>query len=235
MLKLSEVRAGYGQAAVLHGLSLEVGEGEIVALVGPNGAGKSTTLRTITGEVPLTAGSIVFEGGRLDGLAPHEVAGRSLACSPEGRQVFGNLTVLENLRLGAYLIKDRARLREGLEWVFSLFPRLAERGRQYAESLSGGEQQMLAIGRALMARPRLLLLDEPSLGIAPVIVDSIYEKISEISRQGASVLLVEQNVGLALDIAGRAYVMESGEIHLSGNSADLLRDSYIADTYLGIK
>jgi branched-chain amino acid transport system ATP-binding protein len=235
LLKAVNIRAGYDKSEVLHGITIEVAEREIVALVGPNGAGKSTTIRCLTGETPLTEGEIVFEGERLDGLAPYEIAGRGLACSPEGRQVFGNLTVGENLRLGAFLLRDRGVLKERLDRVFSLFPRLAERRKQYAESLSGGEQQMLAIGRAVMAAPRLLLLDEPSLGIAPVIVDSIYEKIAEISRQGASVLIVEQNIGLALEISHRTYVMESGEIHLSGPSADLLHNPYILDTYLGVK
>jgi branched-chain amino acid transport system ATP-binding protein len=232
---MNNVRAGYGKAMVLHGVSLEMGDREIVAVVGPNGAGKTTAIRCITGEVRPAQGEIVFDGASLIGLAPHEVVKRGVSCSPEGRQVFGNLTVLENLRMGAYLLRDKSVIRDRVDWVFSLFPRLAERRRQYAESLSGGEQQMLAIGRAVMSRPRLLLLDEPSLGIAPVIVDSIYDKIAEISGQGTAVLLVEQNIGMALEIAHRTYVMESGEIRRSGLSADLMDDSYILDTYLGVK
>ena len=235
MLTLKDIHAGYGKAAALHGISLDVQDREVVALVGPNGAGKTTTLRCITGEVAATQGSVIYDGKNVAGMTVHEIVGLGISCSPEGRNVFGNLTVFENLRMGGFLIKDRALMNERIDWVFSLFPRLAERRGQLAESLSGGEQQMLAIGRAVMSGPRLLLLDEPSLGVAPVIVDAIYEKIVEISKAGAAVLVVEQNVGLALDIAGRAYVMESGEIHLSGPSADLLSDSYILDTYLGVK
>ena len=235
MLRLKDVHAGYGKAVVLHGISLEVRDQEVVALVGPNGAGKTTTLRCITGEVPLVSGEVVYNDKDISGTLVQDVVALGISCSPEGRNVFGNLTVYENLRMGGFLVKDRALIAERIDWIFSLFPRLAERRSQLAESLSGGEQQMLAIGRAVMSGPSLLLLDEPSLGVAPVIVDAIYEKIVEISKAGAAVLVVEQNVGLALDIAGRAYVMESGEIHLSGPSADLLSDSYILDTYLGVK
>ena len=235
MLSMSDIHAGYGKAIVLHGISLEIDDQEIVALVGPNGAGKSTTLRCITGEVQPVQGEVVFNKKSVKGLAPHEIVALGISCSPEGRNVFGNLTVYENLRMGAFLVKDKATIMSRIDWVFSLFPRLAERRRQLAESLSGGEQQMLAIGRAVMSGPKLLLLDEPSLGIAPVIVDSIYEKIAEINRMGTSVLLVEQNVSLALDIATRAYVMESGEIHLSGPSTELANNPYILDTYLGVK
>lgn len=235
MLRLSNIHAGYGKAIVLHGISLDIEDHEVVALVGPNGAGKSTTIRCITGEVQSVEGTVTFNGQSIGGLAPYEIVSLGISCSPEGRNVFGNLTVFENLRMGAYLVRDKDTIKNRIEWVFSLFPRLSERRRQLAESLSGGEQQMLAIGRAVMSGPKLLLLDEPSLGIAPVIVDSIYEKIGEISKNGSSVLLVEQNVSLALDIAQRAYVMESGEIHLSGPSADLAHDPYILDTYLGVK
>ena len=235
MLTLKDIHAGYSKAAALHGISLDVQDREVVALVGPNGAGKTTTLRCITGEVAATQGSVIYDGKNVAGMTVHEIVGLGISCSPEGRNVFGNLTVFENLRMGGFLIKDRALMNERIGWVFSLFPRLAERRGQLAESLSGGEQQMLAIGRAVMSGPRLLLLDEPSLGVAPVIVDAIYEKIVEISKAGAAVLVVEQNVGLALEIAARAYVMESGEIHHSGKSADLLHDSYILDTYLGVK
>ena len=235
MLRLKDVHAGYGKAVVLHGISLEVQDREVVALVGPNGAGKTTALRCITGEVPLVDGEVVYNDKNISGVLVQDVVSLGISCSPEGRNVFGNLTVYENLRMGGFLVKDRALIAERIDWVFSLFPRLAERRSQLAESLSGGEQQMLAIGRAVMSGPSLLLLDEPSLGVAPVIVDAIYEKIVEISKAGAAVLVVEQNVGLALDIASRAYVMESGEIHHSGPSADLLSDSYILDTYLGVK
>lgn len=235
MLSIQDIYAGYGKATVLHGISISIGENEIVALVGPNGAGKSTTIRCITGEVKPTRGEIFFCGESLLPLKPDRIVPLGVSCSPEGRNVFGNLTVAENLRMGAFLVRDKNLRAQRTEWIYNLFPRLKERSGQLAESLSGGEQQMLAIGRALMSGPRLLLLDEPSLGIAPVIVDSIYEKIAEISREGTSVLVVEQNVGLALDIAQRAYVMESGSIHHSGQSADLLGNSYILDTYLGVK
>ena len=235
MLRLKDVHAGYGKAVVLHGISLEVRDQEVVALVGPNGAGKTTTLRCITGEVPLVGGEVIYNDKDISGTPVQDVVSFGISCSPEGRNVFGNLTVYENLRMGGFLVRDRALIAERIDWIFSLFPRLAERRSQLAESLSGGEQQMLAIGRAVMSGPSLLLLDEPSLGVAPVIVDAIYEKIVEISKAGAAVLVVEQNVGLALEIAARAYVMESGEIHHSGKSADLLHDSYILDTYLGVK
>ena len=235
MLTLKDVHAGYGKAVVLHGVSLEVNDREVVALVGPNGAGKTTALRCITGEVAVSGGEVVYNGKNIAGTPVQEVVSLGISCSPEGRNVFGNLTVFENLRRGGFLVKNRATVAERIDWVLSLFPRLAERRSQLAESLSGGEQQMLAIGRAVMSGPSLLLLDEPSLGVAPVIVDAIYEKIVEISKAGAAVLVVEQNVGLALEIAGRAYVMESGEIHHSGPSAALLSDSYILDTYLGVK
>ena len=235
MLTLKDIHAGYSKEKDLHGVTLDVQDREVVALVGPNGAGKSTTLRCITGEVAISAGEVIYDGKDISKTPIHDVVALGISCSPEGRNVFGNLTVYENLRMGGFLIKEREIVAERIDWVFSLFPRLAERRGQRAESLSGGEQQMLAIGRAVMSGPRLLLLDEPSLGVAPVIVDAIYEKIVEISRSGAAVLVVEQNVGLALEIAGRAYVMESGEIHHSGPSAELLSDSYILDTYLGEK
>jgi branched-chain amino acid transport system ATP-binding protein len=234
LLNLRNVYAGYGSSEVLHGISLNIKAEEVVALVGPNGAGKSTTIRAITGEVKIDDGSIVFDGHDLASMPSYEIVAHGVACSPEGRQVFGNLTVYENLRMGAFTVRESSSIKDSLDRVFSLFPRLAERRGQYAESLSGGEQQMLAIGRAVMSNPGLLLLDEPSLGIAPVIVDAIYEKILEISKHGTSVLLVEQNVSLALDIASRAYVMESGVIHLAGKSSELMNDSYILDTYLGV-
>ena len=235
MLSIQDIYAGYDKAVVLHGISLEIHPNEVVALVGPNGAGKSTTIRCITGEIKPVRGDILFCGKSVLPLPADKIVPLGISCSPEGRNVFGNLTVFENLRMGGFLVRDKKALSERIDWIFSLFPRLKERHKQLAESLSGGEQQMLAIGRALMSGPSLLLLDEPSLGIAPVIVDSIYEKIAEISQQGTSVLVVEQNVGLALEIAQRAYVMESGKIHHSGLSADLLNDRYILDTYLGVK
>lgn len=235
MLELKDVKAGYGKAEVLHGVSLEVRQGEAVALVGPNGAGKTTVIRTIVGELPLFEGSIGFNGEDIRRLPSHKIARLGIGCSPEGRNIFGNLTVYENLRMGSYLLRDKKVIKERLDWVYSLFPRIAERRKQLAESLSGGEQQMLAIGRAVMNAPSLLLLDEPSLGIAPVVVDAIYERIGEINRAGTSVLLVEQNVGLALEVAVRAYVMESGEIRLSGSSNALMDNHYVLDTYLGVR
>lgn len=235
MLELKDVKAGYGKAEVLHGVSLEVRRGEAVALVGPNGAGKTTVIRTIVGELPLFEGSIGFNGEDIWRLPSHKIARLGIGCSPEGRNIFGNLTVYENLRMGGYLLRDKKVIKERLDWVYSLFPRIAERRKQLAESLSGGEQQMLAIGRAVMNAPSLLLLDEPSLGIAPVVVDAIYERIGEINRAGTSVLLVEQNVGLALEVAVRAYVMESGEIRLSGSSNALMDNRYVLDTYLGVR
>lgn len=235
MLELKNVKAGYGKAEVLHGVSLEVRPGEAVALVGPNGAGKTTVIRTIIGELAPFEGSIGFNGEDICGLPSHKIARLGIACSPEGRNIFGNLTVYENLRMGGYLLNDKKVIKEHLDWVYSLFPRIAERRKQLAESLSGGEQQMLAIGRAIMNAPSLLFLDEPSLGIAPVVVDAIYECIGEINRAGTSVLLVEQNVGLALEVTERAYVMESGEIKLSGRSQELLDDRYVLDTYLGVR
>ena len=234
MLSLKNIYAGYDKAVVLHGISLDIADNEVVALVGPNGAGKSTTIRCITGEIKPVKGDIVFNGQSLLPYSPDKIVPLGISCSPEGRNVFGNLTVFENLRMGGFIVRDKKVVKERIEWIFDLFPRLRERHKQLAESLSGGEQQMLAIGRALMSGPNLLLLDEPSLGIAPVIVDAIYEKITEISRQGTSVLVVEQNVGLALEIAQRAYIMESGEIRLSGPSEELLSNRYISDTYLGV-
>lgn len=234
MLSLKNIYAGYDKAVVLHGISLDIADNEVVALVGPNGAGKSTTIRCITGEIKPVKGDIEFDGQSLLPYSPDKIVPLGISCSPEGRNVFGNLTVFENLRMGGFIVRDKKLIKERIEWIFDLFPRLRERHKQLAESLSGGEQQMLAIGRALMSGPRLLLLDEPSLGIAPVIVDAIYEKITEISRQGTSVLVVEQNVGLALEIAQRAYIMESGEIRLSGPSEELLSNRYISDTYLGV-
>ena len=235
MLELDDVHAGYGKSVVLHGISLTVGEGEIVAVVGPNGAGKSTTIRCVTGEIKPKEGTVKFRGEDLAPCPVNRIVSMGISCSPEGRNVFGNLTVYENLRMGGFLVKERSVIDQRIDWIFGLFPRLAERRKQLAESLSGGEQQMLAIGRAVMSGPKLLLLDEPSLGIAPVIVDSIYERIADISKSGTAVLLVEQNVGLAMEIARRAYVMESGSIRLSGASADLMNDPYILDTYLGVR
>ena len=235
MLSIENMVAGYGKAQVIHGIDLEVRPGEIVALVGPNGAGKTTTIRCVTGEIRPWGGSVRYGGADIAAMPPHRVVCAGISCAQEGRNIFGNLTVCENLTMGGYVIRGRRKLKERMEWVFDLFPRLKERTGQRAESLSDGEQQMLAIGTAIMNEPGLLLLDEPSLGLAPVVVEQIYGKISEICGEGASILLVEQDVGLALETAGRAYVMESGLIRISGPSAELAKDPYVVDTYLGAR
>jgi branched-chain amino acid transport system ATP-binding protein len=227
--------AGYGKAQVIHGIDLEVSPGEIVALVGPNGAGKTTTIRCVTGEIRPWGGSVRYGGADIAAMPAHRVVCAGISCAQEGRSIFGNLTVHENLAMGGYVIRGRAKLKERMEWVFDLFPRLKERTGQRAESLSDGEQQMLAIGTAIMNEPDLLLLDEPSLGLAPVVVDQIYQKIAQICREGSSILLVEQDIGLALETAGRAYVMESGLIRISGPSSELAKDPYVVDTYLGAR
>lgn len=234
MLVIENMVAGYDKAQVLHGISLEVHPGEIVALVGPNGAGKTTTIRCITGEIHPISGKVQYNGMDISEMPSHRIVGTGISCSPEGRNIFGNLTVYENLKMGAYLVRGRKNIKERISRVYDLFPKLKERKGQLAESLSGGEQQMLAIGRAIMNEPTLLLLDEPSLGLAPVVVEQIYEKIAEIRREGASILLVEQNVGLALEISQKAYVMESGQVKLSGRSETLEKDPYVVDTYLGV-
>ena len=234
MLIIESLRAGYGDVTVLHGVSLEVGPGEIVALVGANGSGKTTTLRTVSGLLAARGGAVRFAGDRIDGLAPPAVVSRGLLQVPEGRKVFPSLSVHENLELGSYLPAARARRAETLTRVLELFPILAERRRQPAGTLSGGEQQMLAIGRALMGAPRLLMLDEPSLGLAPLVVDRIFEVIHAIRDQGIPVLLVEQNVHRSLAIADRAYVLEQGTVTLSGRGADLLAREDVRKAYLGL-
>jgi branched-chain amino acid transport system ATP-binding protein len=235
MLSIENMVAGYGKAQVIHGIDLEVSPGEIVALVGPNGAGKTTTIRCVTGEIRPWGGSVRYGGADIAAMPAHRVVCAGISCAQEGRSIFGNLTVHENLAMGGYVIRGRAKLKERMEWVFDLFPRLKERTGQRAESLSDGEQQMLAIGTAIMNEPDLLLLDEPSLGLAPVVVDQIYQKIAQICREGSSILLVEQDIGLALETAGRAYVMESGLIRISGPSSELAKDPYVVDTYLGAR
>lgn len=234
MLELSEIKAGYGAIEALHGVSLAVGQGEIVTLVGANGAGKSTTLRAVSGLIAPRSGDIRFEGRSIARMRPHEIVRLGLAHVPEGRMVFANLTVLENLRMGAYLQPDRSVIAAELEKVFGIFPRLSERKAQLAGTLSGGEQQMLAIGRALMGRPRFLMLDEPSLGIAPLLVKSIFEQIVRINRDhGLTILLVEQNANLALRVSRRGYVLETGRIAASGTSEALLSDPQVREAYLG--
>lgn len=234
MLVLSNVTAGYGEGNVLHNINIEVEQGKIVALVGSNGVGKTTTLRSIMGIIKPKVGSIVFNGQNLGLLPSHKIAIAGISYCPEGRELFGNLSVYENLRIGGYLVKNHKNFKSRLEWIYELFPRLYERKSQLSASLSGGEQQMLAMGRALMATPKLLLLDEPSLGLAPILVDNIYEKIREINRSGTSILLVEQNISLALETSGHSYVMEEGQIRLQGKSKELLNDDYIKNAYLGV-
>jgi len=233
MLAVDDIHVYYGNIAALKGLSFTVNEGEIVTLLGSNGAGKSTTLRTISGLLRPRKGAVNFQGKRLDGTAAHDVVGLGIAQSPEGRRIFPRMTVSENLDLGAYLRKDHAAIARDRENVLELFPRLRERITQKAGTMSGGEQQMLAVARALMTRPKLLLLDEPSMGLAPVLVDLIFDTITQIREQGTTVLLVEQNALAALRVADRAYVLESGSLKLSGPAADLAKDPEIVKAYLG--
>jgi len=233
MLEVSDIRTFYGNIEALKGVSLVVEEGEIVTLIGSNGAGKSTTLRSISGLSPPREGSIRFEGSEIGETAPQEIVQMGISQSPEGRKCFQRMTVRENLELGAYLRRDTAQIHEDLAHVFDLFPRLEERERQKAGTMSGGEQQMLAIGRALMAQPRLLLLDEPSMGIAPVLVERIYETIEEINRQGTTILLVEQNANFALGVSKRGYVLETGKVALSDDSAALRDNPDVQKAYLG--
>ena len=233
MLRLDGVEAGYGDVVAVRAVSLEVRAGEIVALIGGNGAGKTTTLRAISGLLPVRRGYVELDGRPITGHGPAAIVAAGVAHVPEGRQLFPTMTVLENLELGARTRESRARRAETLARVFELFPRLSERTRQLAGTLSGGEQQMVAIGRALMARPRLLMLDEPSLGLAPVVVGAIFANLVAINRAGITVLLVEQNVLRALRLSHRAYVLENGTISLSGPSAALLADARIRRAYLG--
>jgi branched-chain amino acid transport system ATP-binding protein len=232
LLEVSDVRAHYGSIEALKGVSLSVEPGEVVTLIGSNGAGKSTTLRSISGLTPATSGTVNFDGEDITALPAHDVVGRGVALSPEGRHVFARMTVRENLELGAYLRRGSA-LAEDLDRVYDLFPRLKERDKQKAGTMSGGEQQMLAIGRALMARPKLLMLDEPSMGIAPILVQRIYETIGEINRSGVAILLVEQNANYALEASKRGYVLETGRVVLSGDSAKLRDDPEVQRAYLG--
>jgi branched-chain amino acid transport system ATP-binding protein len=234
LLRLDGIEVGYGALTAVREVSLEVHAGETVALIGSNGAGKTTTLKAITGLLPLRRGAVTLDGERLDGLSPARVVGRGIAHVPEGRQLFPTMTVRENLELGAAGPAARAKRADTLEWVFRLFPRLAERTRQLAGTLSGGEQQMCAIGRGLMARPRLLMLDEPSLGLAPVVVKQIFEVLAQINRDGTTILLVEQNVARALGLAHRGYVLENGRIALSGLRDALLASGHIKQAYLGL-
>ena len=231
MLEVSDLHVYYGEIHALKGISFRVGQGEIVALLGNNGAGKTTTLRTLSGLLSPREGDVRFEGASLVGVAAHDVVLKGITHVPEGRRIFNRLTVVENLEMGAYTRTDA--LAEDLEQVFTIFPRLKERRSQVAGTLSGGEQQMLAIGRALMARPRLLLLDEPSMGLAPVLVEQIFETVQTINRQGVTILLVEQNAAMALSIAERGYVLETGRLPLQGGARELADNPEVRRAYLG--
>ncbi len=234
MLEIKNLVVNYGVITALQGISLSVPAGTIVTLIGANGAGKTTTLRTISGLLKARGGDVIYEGRNITNLAPHDLVKLGIAHVPEGRMVFANLTVLENLRMGAYLVRDRAVVNRELQYVFDVFPRLKEREKQIAGTLSGGEQQMLAIGRALMSKPKFLMLDEPSLGIAPLLVQKIFEKIAEINRDHKlTVLLVEQNANLALDLSSFGYVLETGRIILSGGSESLRANPQVKSAYLG--
>jgi branched-chain amino acid transport system ATP-binding protein len=234
LLRVDNIHTYYGSIEALKGVSIEVNEGEIVTLIGANGAGKSTTLRSINGLNHPRQGSIHFRGRNITRAAPHDVVKLGISQSPEGRKLFPRMSVLENLEMGAFQRRDRAELRGDLERVYSLFPRLAERKQQRAGTLSGGEQQMVAIGRALMAHPSLLMLDEPSMGLAPIFVERVFETIQQISQQGTTILLVEQNAMMALDIANRGYVLETGTVALSDSAKALRENEQVQKTYLGI-
>lgn len=233
MLKIDNLEVAYGNIKAIKGISLEVNQGEIVTLIGSNGAGKSTTLRAISGILKPRSGSITFNGERIDGVEGHEIVGKGICQSPEGRRIFPKMSVDENLDLGAFLRNDKAAISADRERVLDLFPRLRERIDQKAGTMSGGEQQMLAVGRALMGSPKLLLLDEPSMGLAPVLVDMIFETIQKINKQGTTILLVEQNALAALNVADRAYVLESGSIKMSGKAKDLISNDEVTKAYLG--
>ena len=234
MLKIDNIDVFYGAIHALKGISLEVSQGEIVTLIGANGAGKSTTLRTISGLLKPKNGTIKYEGKDIAGHKAQDIVASGLSQVPEGRRIFANMTVMENLELGAYLRKDKGNLAGDFQNVFAKFPRLEERKLQLAGTLSGGEQQMLAMGRALMSRPKLLLLDEPSMGLAPLLVKEIFAIIKEINESGTTILLVEQNAHMALSIANRAYVLETGRISMSGAASDLLNDEKVKKAYLGL-
>ena len=233
LLKVTDLVVSYGGIEALKGISFEVEQGQIVTLIGANGAGKSTTLRTISGLVPPKDGRIYFEGRDITDLNTQKIVETGIAMVPEGRRVFANLTVLENLRIGAYLRKDKDAIEEDINYVYDLFPRLKERSWQLAGTLSGGEQQMLAVGRALMSRPKLMMMDEPSLGLAPLVVKGIFEIIKEINKQGVTVLLIEQNANMALKTADIGYVLETGRITLTGSGQELLSNEAVKKAYLG--
>ncbi len=233
MLQVQDLQVYYGVINAIKGVSFEVNEGEVIALIGANGAGKTTILHTITGLVTPKSGSVTFEGKSLTKMPAHKIVGLGMAHVPEGRRVFGQLTVYDNLMLGAFSLRSRAKIEENLKYVYSHFPRLEERKNQVAGTLSGGEQQMLAMGRALMSNPKIILMDEPSMGLSPLLVNEIFKIIKEVSKDGATVLLVEQNAKKALSIADRAYVLETGKIVMEGKATDLLNDARIRTAYLG--
>jgi len=233
LLEVSDIHTYYGAIHALKGISIEVNDGEIVTLIGANGAGKSTTLNTICGLTPPRQGTIIFDGEPIHELPAHEIVMRGVSQAPEGRRIFARLTVTENLEMGAFVRQDKESIQRDMDRVFTLFPRLKERHKQVAGTLSGGEQQMLAIGRALMANPRLLLLDEPSMGLAPLLVETIFDTITEINEQGSTILLVEQNALMALSVAHRGYVMQTGEIVLHDSAAALQQNEMVRKAYLG--
>ncbi len=233
LLSVKDLKVNYGGIEALKGISFDVEEGQIITLIGANGAGKSTTLKAISGTVKASSGSISYEDTEICGLDPQKIVSRGVVLVPEGRRVFANLTVLENLKVGAYLRKDKDGIERDIEKVYDMFPRLKERNWQMAGTLSGGEQQMLAVGRALMARPKLIMMDEPSLGLAPLVVADIFKCIKNINEQGTTVLLIEQNANAALKIADKAYVLETGLISMSGTGEELLRNDAIKEAYLG--
>ena len=235
MLKIDNLKVFYGGIRALNGISIEVPDGKIVTLIGANGAGKSTTLRTIIGVVKAASGSIMYEGNEILGVKTDKIVQSGIALVPEGRRTFPDMTVLENLKIGAYLRTDKEKILKDIEWVYELFPRLKERHWQQAGTLSGGEQQMLAVGRALMSRPKLMMMDEPSLGLAPIIVQDIFAIIREINKAGVTILLIEQNANMALRTADYAYVLETGNITMEGTGKELLENEKIREAYLGKK
>ncbi len=233
LLRVSDLKVAYGGIQAVKGISFEVGEGELVSLIGANGAGKTTTLKAITGSQPAAAGEIEFLGRSIRGQGPWDLVRQGLVMVPEGRGTFARMTITENLQMGAFVRDDAKAVAADMEHVFGIFPRLKERRHQLAGTMSGGEQQMLAIGRALMARPKVLLLDEPSMGLSPILVDKVFEVIDDIHRQGTTILLVEQNASRALQLASRGYVMDSGEVTMSGEAKALLADPRVRAAYLG--
>lgn len=234
MLKVNNLNVSYGAIHAIHDISIEVSEGEIVSLIGANGAGKTTTLHTITGLKKPASGEASFDGHNLFTMNPSKIVTLGMAHVPEGRRIFSQMTVAENLSMGAFIVSDKARVEEDMESVYSRFPRLKERSKQAGGTLSGGEQQMLAIGRALMSRPKMMLMDEPSMGLSPLLVKEIFTIIEELNRSGMTILLVEQNAKMALSIAHRAYVLETGRIVMSGNAKDMLADDKVRKAYLGM-